>query len=105
MPAVFICEILKRHTTSFYLAVNLFLLAMRSSVSLFSYMSYVHNPCVFYKVAIRLEVCLAIAGVANQSGIKCHISYCVTAKSHIIHMVTHENHPIFSLLTHISLLC
>jgi len=49
MPAVFICEILKRHTASFYLAVNLFLLAMHSSVSLFSIMSYVHNPCVFMK--------------------------------------------------------
>jgi len=28
---------------------------MHSSVSLFNIMSYVHNPCVFYEVAIRLE--------------------------------------------------
>jgi len=35
----FICEILKRRTTTFYLAVNLFLLAMHSSVSLCSNLS------------------------------------------------------------------
>jgi len=28
---------------------------MHSSVSLFGIMSCVHNPCVFYEVAIRLE--------------------------------------------------
>jgi len=60
MPIFLNCEISKRHTTSFYLAVNLILLPMHSSVSLFSVsiMSYVHNPCVFYEVAIRLEVCV-----------------------------------------------
>jgi len=50
---VFNFEILWRHTTSLYLAVNL-LLPMPSSVILFNIMSYVHNPCVFYEVAIRL---------------------------------------------------
>ena len=39
-------------------------------------------------------------GVANQSETKSHIFYCVTAKSHIIHMGTHEHHPIPSSLTH-----
>jgi len=38
----------------------------------------------------------AIAGVANQSETKSHISYCVTAKSHIIHMGAHEEHNPFS---------
>jgi len=42
--------------------------------------------------------------VVNQSEIKSHISYCVTAKSHIKHMGTHEHHPISSSLTHIPLL-
>jgi len=32
-------------------------------------------------------MCLVIAGVANQSETKSYISYCVTAKSHIIHMI------------------
>jgi len=31
-------------------------------------------------------------GVANQSETNSYISYCVTAKSHIIHLGTHE-HP------------
>jgi len=50
MPIFLNCEILKRHTTSFYLAVNLILLPMHSSVSLFNMLitSYVHNPCVFF---------------------------------------------------------
>jgi len=43
-------------------------------------------------------------GVANQSANKSHISYCVTATSHIIDMGTHEHHPISSLLNHILLL-
>jgi len=33
---------------------------------------------------------IAIAEVANQSHIKRHISYCVTANSHIVHMGTHS---------------
>jgi len=33
--------------------------------------------------------------VANQSNTKSHISYCVTAKSHIIHTGTHEHQPSF----------
>jgi len=37
-----------------------------------------------------------MTGVANQSETKSHIFYCVTAKSHIIHMGTHEHHPISS---------
>jgi len=79
--------------------MNLILLPMYSSVSLFIIliMSYVHNPCVFK------SMCLAIAGVANQLETKSRISYCVTAKSHIIHMGAHEEHnPIFSSPTHIS---
>jgi len=48
-------------------------------------------------------MCLAIAGVDNQSETRSHVSYCVTAKSHIIHMGAHEDHnPISSSLTHIS---
>jgi len=31
-------------------------------------------------------VVLSVAGVANQSETKSHISYCVTTKSHLIHM-------------------
>jgi len=51
------------------------------------------------------SMCLVIAGVANQSETKSHISYCVTGKSLIIHMVgTHERSPIASSLTHILLL-
>jgi len=45
-----------------------------------------------------------IPGVANQSETKSHISYCVTAKSQIIHMGTHEHHPISSSLAHMPLL-
>jgi len=36
--------------------MNLILLPMHSSVSLFSIMSYANNPCAIYEVAIRLEV-------------------------------------------------
>jgi len=47
---------------------------------------------------ISLCVLVAIAGVANQSETKSHISYCVTAKRHIIsctlYMGTHEEHNI-----------
>jgi len=51
-----------------------------------------------------LEVCVLLsAGVANQSDSKSHISYCVTAKSHIVHMGTHEHNAISSSLTHILL--
>jgi len=45
-------------------------------------------------------VCLAIAGVASQSKTKSHISYSVTATSHIRQMGTHEHNPISSTLTH-----
>jgi len=41
-----------------------------------------------------------MAGVTNQSETKRHITYCVTAKSHI-HMGVHEHNPISSSLTHI----
>ena len=44
------------------------------------------------------------AGVPNQFETKSHISYCVTAKSHIIHKGIQENYPISYLLTHIPLL-
>jgi len=46
------------------------------------------------------SMCLAIAGVANRSETKSHVSYCVTAKSHIIHKGTYEHNPISSSLTH-----
>jgi len=40
------------------------------------------------------SMCLVVAGVANQSDTKSHISYCITAKNHIIHMMgTHERNP------------
>jgi len=42
-----------------------------------------------------------ITGVANQSKTKSHISYCVTAKNHIIHMGAHEHHNVSSSLKHI----
>jgi len=49
-------------------------------------------------------MCLVIAGVGNQSETKSHISYCVIAKSHIMHMMgTHERNPIASSLTHMLL--
>jgi len=44
------------------------------------------------------------AGVTNQSKTKSYISYCITAKNHIIHMGTHEHHHISSSPTHIPLL-
>jgi len=53
---------------------------------------------------MKLQNIVYMPGVANQSKTKSHISYCATAKSHIIHIGTHENHPIFSSLTHIPLL-
>jgi len=40
------------------------------------------------------------AGMANQSEVKSHISYCVAAQSLIMHMCIHEHQPISSLLTH-----
>jgi len=63
--------------------------------------------CFFGYVTLKyfqLRRTLYITGVANQSETKSHISYCVTAKSHIIHMDTHEHNPISSSLTHIPLL-
>jgi len=48
-----------------------------------------------------VHLLLLRAGSANQSETKSDISYCVTAKSHIIHIGTHEHHPISSSLTHI----
>ena len=41
-------------------------------------------------------ILLYIPGVPNQSDIKNHMPYCVTAKSHIIRMDTLEHHPISS---------
>jgi len=43
-------------------------------------------------------------GVANQSETNSHISYCVTAKSHIIHMGAHDRHLISPSLKHVPLL-
>jgi len=49
-------------------------------------------------------MCIVIAGVANQSETKSHISYCVTGKSRIIHLMgTHEPNLIASSLKHILL--
>jgi len=42
--------------------------------------------------------------VANQSETKSHVFYCVTAKSRITQMDTHEHHLYSSSLTHIPLL-
>ena len=47
-----------------------------------------------------LEICLVIVGAANQSETKSHISYCVTAKSHIIHMGPYEQNPVSSSHTY-----
>ena len=41
------------------------------------------------------------AGVANQLEMKSHISYCVTAKSHIIHKGIQKNYPIAYLRTYL----
>jgi len=41
-----------------------------------------------------------MAGVANQLETKSHIPYCVTAKSRIIHIGTHEHHPASSPHSH-----
>jgi len=45
-----------------------------------------------------------MSGVANQSETKSRIYYCVTAKSYIIHMDTHEHHPISSSVKHVPFL-
>jgi len=67
------------------------------------------KKCTVYIFNLRLSRLCAleaywgspITGMANQSETMRHISYCVTAKSHITHMGTHEHHPISFLLTHI----
>jgi len=41
---------------------------------------------------------MSVAGAANQSETRNHISHCDTAKSHIKHMGTYEHHPISSSL-------
>jgi len=46
----------------------------------------------------------SITEVANQSETKRHIFHCVTAKSSIMHMGTHELHSNSSSLTHLLLL-
>jgi len=43
-------------------------------------------------------------GMANQSETNSHISYCVIAKSHIIHMGAHEHLLICPSLKHVPLL-
>jgi len=56
MPVVFTWEMLTHGLfLPRLLAVNLFLLPMHSSISLFKIISYVHSSCVFDEVAIRLE--------------------------------------------------
>jgi len=78
MPCLYFlnCEILKRHT-SFYLAVNLILLPMHSSVSLFSIliMSWLwpQSLCFLWSGHSFRSMCRAIAGVANQKETKSHI--------------------------------
>ena len=53
----------------------------------------------------RMEILMLFpaAGVANQSETS-HIAYYDTTKNHIMHVDTHEHHPISSSLTHIPLL-
>jgi len=46
-------------------------------------------------------MCLAIPGVANQLETNSLVSYCVTARSHVMHTGAHEQDPISSCLTHI----
>ena len=55
------------------------------------------------KYSINIFVLHSSTGVANQSEPKSHIFYCVTAKSHITHMGTHEHHLITSSHTHTDL--
>jgi len=42
------------------------------------------------------------AGLTNQSETRRHISYCVAAKCHIIHMGAYEHHPSSSSLTRVT---
>jgi len=44
------------------------------------------------KLLIVHSLLRAGVAMANQSETKRHIAYCVIAKSHIIHMGTHERH-------------
>jgi len=104
MPTVFNCEILQRHISSFYLAVNLFLLPMmHSSVNLFSITSYTQS-LHFYEASIHLEILILYVSFYCRCGQlvrdqEPHFLLCY----HIIHMGIHEHHPIFSSLRHILL--
>ena len=49
------------------------------------------------------SIALISAEMANQWETKNHISYCVTASSHMIHMGTHEHHSISSACIHMCL--
>jgi len=63
------------------------------------------NACnLFEQKSIYQFESRQITGVVNRAETTSHISYCVTAKSHIIHMGTHEHHPIYSSVTRIPLL-
>jgi len=55
---------------------------------------------VVYATSFLRIRALSTAGVAKRSRTKSHISYCVTAKSHIIHTGTHKRQTISSSLTH-----
>jgi len=56
------------------------------------------KQCITYELKLSWQSYFRISGtgVANQSESKSHISYCVTAKSHTIHVSTHEHHPSLS---------
>jgi len=62
-----------------------------------SMLAHVYVPALFANIFDQFVV-------VNQSKTNSHISYCVTAKSHIIHMDTHEHHLISPSLTHVPLL-
>ena len=68
--------------------------------------SILHNKIFLHTLHLKTAINYLIA--YNRSGQpvrdKSHIHYCVVATSHIIHMDTHEHHPISSSLAHIPLL-
>jgi len=112
MPCLYFLtvEILKWHTTttSFILSRESYLTAY-AFIQVLAYLEfwlYVTSTtlCFLWSDHWCRSMCLAIAGVAYQSETKSHISYCVTAKSHIIHMGAHEEQPhLFLTHTHLCL--
>jgi len=68
-------------------------------------MPYVHNLCVFYEVAIRLEVCvLLLQGLPTSQRPRVTFLTVLQERATPYMMGTHERSPIASSLTHILLL-